>query len=70
MRDPAPKSQMLDPVQPQETRRIHIGQVRADDQRGHGEPGLPLQPRLPDQRADKRMGEIVQRPSPSWLDRH
>ena len=53
MRYAAPEGEMFRPFQPEETRGIHIGQVCTDNQRGHCEAGLFLQPRLPDQRADE-----------------
>ncbi len=59
--DPAAETEMLDPVEPEETRRVDIGNVRPDDQCGHGEPGPALEPRLPDQRADEGMREVIHR---------
>ena len=59
MRDPAAEAEMLCPVEPQEARRVDIGQVGADDQRGHGKAGLALEAGLAEQRADEAMGQIV-----------
>jgi len=50
---------MFGAFQPEKARRVHIRQVRADDQRRHGKAGGALQPRLPQHRADKAMCQIV-----------
>ena len=59
MGDPAPEAEVLHPVEPEEAGRVDIGQVRADHQRGHGEAGLPLEPRLADQRADQAVRQVI-----------
>ena len=59
MGNPPAKAQMLLPVEPEETRRVDIRQVRANNQRWHRQPRLTLQPGLTQQRANEGMGEIV-----------
>ena len=53
MRDAAPKPEMLGPFEPEETGRIHIGQIGTDNQRWHAQPRLLLEARLPHHCADK-----------------
>jgi len=47
MRDAAAEAEVFDPVEPEETGRIDIGQVRADDQRGIASPVFRLSPACP-----------------------
>src|SRR3990170_3078383 len=50
---------MLNAVKPEEARRVHVRQVGPNNQRGHGQPGPPLEPGLADQRPDEAVREIV-----------
>lgn len=61
---PAAEGEVLHPLEPQEARRVDVRQVRADDQRGHREAGLSLEPRLPDQRTDQRVRQVVHGATP------
>src|SRR3546814_3507839 len=41
--------------------RVDIGQIGRQDQRRHGKPGPPLEPHLPQQRADQAVRQIIHR---------
>ncbi len=58
VREAAPDRQMLLPAQ-QCRHRVNIGDIRSNDERGHGKASPTLQPHLPDERANKAMCEII-----------
>ena len=49
---------MLLPTQ-QNRHGVNIGDIRSNNQRGHGKASPTLQPHLPDERANKAMCEII-----------
>src|SRR5690606_11896763 len=44
---------------------VHVGQIRTDDERRHGEAGALLEAGLPDQCAYEAVSQVVQRLSPT-----
>ena len=62
MSDAAAEADVLHSLQPQEASRIDIGNIRADNQRGHGKAGFLLETGLSEYRSDKAVGEIIHRP--------
>jgi hypothetical protein len=58
MRQATPDRQMLLPTQ-QSCHGVNIGDIRSNDERGHGKASPTLQTHLPNQRANKAMCEII-----------
>ena len=65
MRDTPTETEMLHPVEPEKACRIHIGQVRADNQRRHRQPSFLLEPCLADYRPYEAVRQIIHRRSDS-----
>ena len=59
----AAKAEMFDTIEPEKTGRIHIRQVRADDQCGHGQTRLLLETCLTEQCPDQAVRQIIHRRS-------